>query len=1002
MIYRFLEFSADAELFELRRSGDAVRVERRLFEILIHLVRNRDRVVGSDEILQVVWQGRRVSQGSVTVAMTALRRALRDEAKKPRAILTRPGRGYQFIAHVVEFRAGAGRRLAAIADDFIGRERELRALREALDSTEAGGLHFSLLSGEPGIGKSRLAIQFCRIAEASGARCLQARCLEEEGSPPFWPIVQLVRVVISDEALVSLLPSDVRTELETLASAPSPSEGSLLPDSTSGISNRFRLFDSFARMAQSLASGPALVIHLDDVHRCDHASLQAFEFLASQAARAKLMLVFTDRDVETARSTEHRDAMARLLRAVPSTVLRLDGFDVAEVTDYLAILAAEPSVFSPARVRELTGGNPFFISQLANMRSLSSDVANRLPASAQEAIARQVSGLTERTQSMLKVAAVVGRRFSGSLVEDAIGCNVEVELDQSLCARLVEVLEPGDEFAFRHVLVRDVLYDTVPVEERSRLHWKIGLAISHRPELATSSQLEDAAFHLYTGLSAGDPTTAFTACRLAGQACSARFAYEESATHFLRASSIASAYLPESIEDRCDVEFALGSELLRSGDRDGGAAAMRRAADFARRSCDWHRLARVALGSFPGFFSIEAGAPDDGVIALLRESLDRTSAESATTRALVMSRLAMALAWTNCDDERTALTRGAWELARTSADVSLKLQVLIARWFAEWRPENFESRWSIADELMAFAGDACDRETTLLCRLFFVTCLIERGETNEFERQLSVFEEAAEVIRQPEAIWYSTLLKATYALHVGRISEADQLSRRFAEFGELIRDANVFHSRTTHRVLIAHEMARYDEMVGAASEGSDRYPAMYGWKAARIWALLLSDRVSEGRREFDILCRDGIASIPRRMDWTVTMAMLSESASRLRDRERCLELLKLFEPLRGRMIVLGLCVVTWGCASRFLAKLAAALGQYDQAERFFDEAIAREDEAGARVWAAWSRLELGQLLLSRPTGGLGRSRAARLIEEARSANSALGLTGLGNALERIS
>jgi tetratricopeptide (TPR) repeat protein len=327
---------------------------------------------------------------------------------------------------------------------------------------------------------------------------------------------------------------------------------------------------------------------------------------------------------------------------------------------------------------------------------------------------------------------------------------------------------------------------------------------------------------------------------------------------------------------------------------------------------------------------------------------------------------------------------------------------LIARWFAEWRPENFESRWSIADELMAFAGDACDRETTLLCRLFFVTCLIERGETNEFERQLSVFEEAAEVIRQPEAIWYSTLLKATYALHVGRISEADQLSRRFAEFGELIRDANVFHSRTTHRVLIAHEMARYDEMVGAASEGSDRYPAMYGWKAARIWALLLSDRVSEGRREFDILCRDGIASIPRRMDWTVTMAMLSESASRLRDRERCLELLKLFEPLRGRMIVLGLCVVTWGCASRFLAKLAAALGQYDQAERFFDEAIAREDEAGARVWAAWSRLELGQLLLSRPTGGLGRSRAARLIEEARSANSALGLTGLGNALERIS
>jgi predicted ATPase len=134
---------------------------------------------------------------------------------------------------------------------FVGRRHELDALRSALDATRAGQGRLVLLSGEPGIGKTRTAVELGNHALLEGAQVVWGRCHEEAGAPPYWPWAQVVRGIIQahdDGALrddlgagaadiAEVVPGirDRLTDLETASPARDPAEA------------RFRLFDSFTR-----------------------------------------------------------------------------------------------------------------------------------------------------------------------------------------------------------------------------------------------------------------------------------------------------------------------------------------------------------------------------------------------------------------------------------------------------------------------------------------------------------------------------------------------------------------------------------------------------------------------------------------------------------------------------------------------------------------------------------------------------------------------------------
>jgi len=196
--YTFAGLTLDEALYELRRGAAAVKLEPKVFDVLRHLVRHRERVVSKDELLAELWPGEHVSESVLPRCITALRKAVGDTASGQHVIQTVHGRGYRFIA-ALEIAADGEVALAREEGPaeprgaFVGREDAMAKLRAALADALGGVGRLVLLVGEPGIGKTRTAEEIASDGRRAGALVLAGRCYEGDGAPAFWPWLQILR-----------------------------------------------------------------------------------------------------------------------------------------------------------------------------------------------------------------------------------------------------------------------------------------------------------------------------------------------------------------------------------------------------------------------------------------------------------------------------------------------------------------------------------------------------------------------------------------------------------------------------------------------------------------------------------------------------------------------------------------------------------------------------------------------------------------------------------------
>src|SRR5262245_51712573 len=152
MVTRFAGFELDAQLFQLRRGAEVVKLEPKVFDLLRYLVRHRDRVVSKDELLEQVWPGEHVSESVLPTNVRTLRRALGDDRSDSRFIQTVYGRGYRFVAVIDTLEPTPPPDAVADAPHpFFGREDELARLREAWTVAIGGRGGLALVVGEAGI-----------------------------------------------------------------------------------------------------------------------------------------------------------------------------------------------------------------------------------------------------------------------------------------------------------------------------------------------------------------------------------------------------------------------------------------------------------------------------------------------------------------------------------------------------------------------------------------------------------------------------------------------------------------------------------------------------------------------------------------------------------------------------------------------------------------------------------------------------------------------------------
>ena len=361
MLFRFGTYELDEARGELRREGRPVAIQPKPLALLSLLLRERERVVPADELLHTLWPDTVVTPGSLNRAVSHARRAIGD-THRGRLIKSISRRGYRFSGEVVALGAAPGTQVASARErPFVGRSDALAKLREAFASAVSRRESaLALISGPPGIGKTRLAEIATAEIEAAGALALIGRAREGEGVPAFWLFAQVLRRLLEQPGGADAVREIANhagelTELLGLKEAPGGA------DAHAPQQSRFLLFDAVSRALQRAARRRPLLVVLEDLQWAGAASLHLLEHLALAPLDAPLLLLATVRDEPREPGHPVTRALSRLRAQDRCIEIALQPFSRAEVAALLEQVLGRPA--PPDLTSELyarTEGVPLF------------------------------------------------------------------------------------------------------------------------------------------------------------------------------------------------------------------------------------------------------------------------------------------------------------------------------------------------------------------------------------------------------------------------------------------------------------------------------------------------------------------------------------------------------------------------------------------------------------------------------------------------------------------
>ncbi|MFC9995189.1 helix-turn-helix transcriptional regulator [Nocardia sp. NPDC127526] len=383
-----------------------------------------------------------------------------------------------------------------VSSTLVGRAGDVSALLDALGDA---GTHTVLISGEAGLGKSRLVDEFTRRLDRN-TLVLVGRCPElgTDGMAfaPFTTVLRGIARQLGVEALAELLPP--RPALANWLPALAVHTGAAAPGA-----DRIRLFGEFLTVLEQLAMTRPLVLVLEDLHWADGASRDLLAFLVTNLVDGDALLVGTYRPGDAG---PLRGLLAELRRNPGVRTLDLRPLTRHEVGRQLAaLLGREPESTLITRIFERSGGNPLFVEALG----LSPE---EIPAGLTDLLLSFHSGLSVDARTVLRAATVIG----STVRHELLAATVELSADQ-LHAALRELVErhlilPADTgYEFRHALIRQAGYDDLLPAERTGLHARVVRALRASDQTLPRDTAEHHASELaHHAAAAGDFEQALT------------------------------------------------------------------------------------------------------------------------------------------------------------------------------------------------------------------------------------------------------------------------------------------------------------------------------------------------------------------------------------------------------------------------------------------------------------------------------------------------------------
>ncbi len=829
---------------------------------------------------------------------------------------------------------------------FVGRDRELSFLTAALTRLPHGG-GIVLIAGEPGIGKTRLSAEATSIARQTGVRAAWGRCWEAGGAPVFWPwreALQSCAVAFPDASTIAV--SD-------------PNEA------------RFSLFREVATAISREASRQPILIVLEDLHAADHSSLLLLEFLAAFLRTVPALVIGTYRDLEARTRPETGDVLSRVGRS--GEVLHLSHLAAADVAELVRESIPGAGEQVAATIFDITQGNPLFVDEMVRevrVRGVGEELP--IPLGVREIIRQRLALVSDETRALLEAASVLGVELAESVLAQMVQAEAHALGD---LARSGLITLRGGRLRFSHALYREALYHELSRPRRQALHREAARVLA-----ATAAPPAETAHHLLEGGAEVAAEAIDHAVRGAAQAV-AVFAFEEAMALLDRAQAVIPA---EGAALRCRVLIARGETRIRSGDATGRELCVE-AARIARERGDASLLALAGLAYGSVLVSLTV---DPIMVGMLEDALASLPVHDSALRALTMARLAAARQPDTAHLERDVnLALDAVAMARRMGDRRQLLAVLHSASGALYGAVEPPIRLSITREQERLADELGDTTRLLHARVRLAVDHLEMGDFASYAELTGSYEKLAQRVGPAAEPWRVPLMRSMLALSRDSFEE----SLRWQEEGRRmdLQSPRARRAYGFHRIGFLRAAESHAELRASIPELTSLWLTMpYGAMLvdARVASILSWIGATEELRAL-------IARMPpSAFSIIINAPCLAEAAWLTGDATHAAELQALLLPSRARHAMYWFdAEIVEAPSTRVLAYLSALLGDWDECDRRFDEALRTVEAGGKRSMAARMRFELGDLLLRL---GHAPERARALLAEARTGAIQVGLPEL--------
>jgi class 3 adenylate cyclase/tetratricopeptide (TPR) repeat protein len=863
---------------------------------------------------------------------------------------------------------------ASALSKFVGRTSEIGMLLERWELVKGGQGQAVFVSGEAGIGKSRLVDALEERLREDQHELMRLQCSPYHAASAFYPIIQRL------SRLAGFSPADDQTMRaekfrtiiqrygENLADV-----GSIYAELLSlDVGDEYKPLELSAHqrkelIVRTLANrlllaakiAPVLFV-VEDAHWIDPSTNEVLQEVVSRVHGAAILVVVTHRPEWTA------GWATGLAQVTTLAIGRLTKQQMRELIE--SMLGDVPDQLAE-RIAEKTDGVPLFVEELTRSILESGKAASlnvEIPDSLQGSLMARLDRLTAAAKEVAQIASVIGREFDRGLLSKVAGLNdraLEDALHQLMSTQLVVVGGVvRDALVFRHALIQDTAYQSLLSRRRRHYHEAIAKAlVDAYPDLAVT-QPELIAQHY---VMAQQNELAFPYWMKAGERALGRSANYEAVDHFQNALAVAD-HLPEGParqKELLEATLKLGEALSAAGRLSNAVATYKLTAQLAREASDTKAFIRCALG-FDGAQFLSA-KPLGESLQLLTEAIGKIDPNDQKTRCQLLSRLARAYLFLGDSEHSAKCHKEGVNLARRLGDNASLFDLFVLPFVTPTTVRSAaeaNDRIARLDELTRLSGGINDDDLRGRALAIDVYVSTELGNRARADRAVDGLEELGMVRQRLNISWLARHAQAMMAILDGRFTTAETLAREALNLGRQTHGAEVDGVYGMQMFAIRREQSRLSEVAPVMKHLIEENPDETTWLPG--FALIAADLGyrDAAQRRLNELARNGF-EMPLDAKRSASLSFISEVAISLGDTEAAKVIYDLMLAYKDMTITAGVATVCFGAASRYLGMLSAELGDFEKAVKHFEHALEMNAASGARPWLAHAQAEYANLLL---------------------------------------